>query len=265
MKLKLKIFTFLFLILSFVIITPCFANEQPKNIRGVIVGYEYSAYLLVRTTKNQYVFIYTKTSPMNPLPEAVLQKPREWNFAVKPTANCDISFSFLRFQIPPGFGRCGNDYIEEKPQPEPPRTVISYPQLRFINEADRKELDAISDETKLPCYDLDLNNTKPSYRERMASGVVVADDGTPIRDFEVSVGFTNERVGYLYVKTDQQGRFSIPVFENFSYWIKPGVTFMEGRRQYKATFLHKSKIIPPLTLKLEYEETATESIKIKKK
>lgn len=262
MKRSLEIFTFFLFILGFIFITPCLANAQPKNIRGVIVGYEFGSYLLVRTTKKQYVFIYTRTSPMNPLPEAVLQKPQEWNFAVKPTVNCDLTFSFLRFQPFPV--RCGNEYPEEKTQPEPPRIVNPYPQLRFINEAYRKELDAISDETKLPCYDLDLNNTKPSCRERLAAGVVVAEDGTPIPDFEVSVGFANEKRGYIYVKTDQQGRFSIPVFENFAYWIKPGVTFNEGQKQYKATFIPKKTTILPLILKLEYDESSNESVKLRK-
>ena len=263
MKRKHEIFTFFLLILSFIIVTPCLADESPKNIRGVIVGYQFGSYLLVRTTKKQYVFIHTRTSPMNPLPEIVLQKPQEWNFAVKPVANCDVSFHFLRWEfIYPG---CGNDYGEEKTQPEPPRIVNPYPKLSFINEAYRKELDAISDETKLPCYDLDLNNTKPSYRERTAAGVVVAEDGTPIPDFEVSVGFANEKRGYIYVKTDQQGRFSIPVFENFAYWIKPGVTFVEGQKQYKATFIPKKTVIPPLTLKLEYDEMSNESVKFEKR
>ena len=262
MKLKLKRFTFFFLIISFVIVTPCLANNAPKNIRGVIVGYEFGTYLLVRTTKKQYVFIYTRTSPMNPLPEAVLPKPQQWNFAVKPTSNCDLSFSFLRFQMPDL--RCGNENPQEQSPPEPPHPVNPYPQLRFINEAYRKELDAISDETKLPCYDLDLNNTKPSYRERIASGVVLGDDGMPIPDFEVSVGFASEKRGYLYVKTDQNGRFSIPVFENFAYWIKPGVTFVEGQKQYKPTFISKKTAIKPLVLKLEYEQTIDESEKLKK-
>jgi hypothetical protein len=126
-------------------------------------------------------------------------------------------------------------------------------------------MDAISDETKLLCYDIDLNNTKPSLRERIAAGVVVANDGTPIPDFEVSVGFANKKQSYIYIKTDQQGRFSIPIFENFSYWIKPRVTFMEGQKQYKATSIPKRTIIPPLTLKLEYEEMVTKGVKTGKK
>ncbi len=196
---------------------------------------------------------------MNPLPEAVLQEPREWNFAVKPTPDCNLSFSFLRFQMLDM--QCGNEFPEEQTRPVPLPIVNPYPQLGFINEAYRKELDAISDETKLACYDLDLNKTKPRYRERTAAGVVVAEDGTPIPDFEVSVGFANEKRGYIYVKTDRQGKFSIPVFENFAYWIKPGVTFVEGQKQYKATFIPKKTTIPPLILKLEYDETSNETLR----
>lgn len=262
MKRKPEIFKFFLLILIVLIVTPCLADEPPKYIRGVIAAYQYGSYLLVRTTDKQFVFIRTRTSPMNPLPKFVLEKPHVWNFAVRPSKNCNVSFSFLRFQDIKFL--CGNDYPEEKAHPEPLRVVNPYPRLGFIKEAYRKEMDAISDDTVLPCYDLDLNYTKPSYRERTAAGVVVAADGTPIPDFEVSVGFANEKRGYIYVKTDQQGRFSIPVFENFSYWIKPGVTFIEGQKQYKATFIPKKATIPQLILKLEYEEKANKGVKLEK-
>jgi len=248
------IFTVFLLIPSFVTVIAGQTNQVMK-IKGVIAGYEYGSFMLVRTAKNQYAFIYMRTPPMSPIPEAELQKTREWIFAVKPVGDCDISFSFLRFQMP--IPLCGNDYNpQELPQPQqtPAIVAIQYPQLRSVSEKYRKEMDAISDETKLLCYELDLNNTKPTYRQRTAAGVVVAEDGTPIPKFAVSIGFADKKLGYIgYVETDQLGRFAIPVFENFSYWIKLGVTFMQGQRQYKETLIPKKVAIPPLTLKLEYE------------
>ncbi len=97
----------------------------------------------------------------------------------------------------------------------------------------------VSDETLLPCYKVDFGKTEPDYKERLLTGVVLGEGNLPVPEFPVSVGFSEAKVGYLYVLTDAEGRFSIPVYEKFSYWIKAGRTGFEGQKEYKATFIQK--------------------------
>ena len=253
MRQKLPYFRFALLLLIVWLSVPCFGIDPlTKRVRGVIVGYIWDTLLLVRTTKKQFVVLRHNSSGMNPLPEVVLREARAWNFAVAPLKDCTIPMSFFRFQILE-LGHCGNENPQENPQPITPAIYSPYPQLSFFKQEFKTELDAIRDETVLSCYSVDFGRGKPDYKERLLTGVVWGDDNKPIPEFPVSVGFSGKKVGYIYVLTDTEGRFSIPVFEKFSYWIKPGLTFVEGQKQYRATFIPKKKVVPPLRLKLEYE------------
>lgn len=253
MRRKAPYFVFALLLLIVWLAVPCFGIDPPtKRVRGVIVGYVWDTLLLVRTTKKQLVAIRHKSSGMNPLPEVVLREERVWDFEVTSLKDCTIPMSFFRFRMFE-LGHCGNEYPQENPQPITPIIYPPYPQLSFFNQEFKTELDAISDETVLSCYSVDFGRSKPGYKERLLTGVVLSDDNVPIPEFPVSVGFSGKKVGYLYVLTDADGRFSIPVYEKFSYWIKAGLTIIEGQRQYRSTFVPKRKFVPPLTLKLEYE------------
>lgn len=252
MKLKriLLTNTMLLLILTCSSAIPCFGSDPPKRVRGVIVGYVWDSMLLVRTKKKQYVILQNRSSSMNPIPETVLQTQREWDFAVEPLRDCKIPMSFFRFQ--PFQLRCGNEYPEKEPDPTPTPVLIPYPQLSLLKLQYKKELDAIIDETILPCYKVNFGLTKPDYKERLLTGVVLDADNRPIPEFPVSVGFSEAKVGYLFVLTDAEGRFSIPVYEKFTYWIKAGRTGFEGQKEYKATYIPKKVLVPPLKLRLEY-------------
>lgn len=228
----------------------CFGSSSVQGIRGEIVGYVWDTMLIVRT-KKEFVILRKKSSGMNLIPEAVLRERRIWNFAAVPSKDCSIPMPSLRHQ--PIMLMCGNEYPLDKPEQETPKILIPYWWLSFVKKEFIGELDKIGDETVLKCYDVDFGKSKPSYRERILSGVVLNDNNVPIPEFPVSVGFSNAKVGYIFVLTDREGRFSIPVFENFSYWIKAGRTGFVGQREYRGTFIPKKRSIPPLTLRLEFE------------
>jgi hypothetical protein len=250
MKLKRILLKNTILLLICVFAIPSSASDPPKRVRGVIVGYIWGSMLLVRTKKKQYVVLQHRSSGLNPIPETVLQTQRIWDFAVEPISNCNIQMSFLRFQ--PIHLRCGNEYPEEEPDPTPTPVLIPYPQVDLLKLQFKNELDAITDETTLPCYKVNFGLTKPDYKERLLTGVVLNDDNQPIPEFPVSIGFSDAKVGYLFVLTDAEGRFSIPVYEKFTYWIKAGRTGFEEQKEYKATYIPKKVFVPPLKLKLEY-------------
>lgn len=246
-------------LLIFLYVSQIFAQDStPKRIRGRIIGYIWNTQLFVKTDKKEYIILYPRTPDMNPLPQFALQEKRIWDFSVKPIQNCQIPFQIFRW----GFPSLECDVGEpEDVQRKPAVSVPLYPFLTLTDSIYQKDFDAIGDDQILRCFAIDLENTKPGFKERLITGVVLGKDNAPIPEFPVSIGFEDNKVRYLFVLTDAKGQFSIPVYEKFSYWIKPGDTTIEGQKQFKAVNIRKNTIIPFLQLKLEYEETGNSTVK----
>jgi hypothetical protein len=222
-------------------------NPSRKIIRGAVAAVFWNKHLLVRTEKKKFVVLKMQISPQNYLPEKALREMR--SFAVEPPEDCVIKAVQIRYSW--RLAGCGNEY----PPVPSPSAIADYPFVNFIRPAYRNELDEIGDETQFACYAVDLSRSKPAYQERIVKGIVLGSDRQPLPSFPVSIGFTGEKLRNLYVLTDEEGKFSLPVFEQFSYWIKPGLTNIEGQREYRAVNIPKQKMIPFLTLKLEFEDS----------
>jgi hypothetical protein len=215
----LKVFLLIFL---FTLRIQAF-DSTPIKIRGRIIARVLTSQLLVRTSKKEYVLLNLPNFSTNPLPENVFQKKRVWTFVVRPASECRTSFSFFRFQ--PLMVECGNEYPldtseTKNTQPVTPILLNPYPQLIFTDSKYQKELDTISDEIVPRCFDLDLEKTKPSYRERLITGTVIYSNDQPAKEVEVSVGFANSNTESYIALTDENGRFAFLTYDNFAYWVK---------------------------------------------
>jgi len=229
-------------------------HASETRIKGRIVGYLWDALWLVQTTKKEYIVLRRNQSfPSNPVPEAILRDKRIWNFAVRPAQNCEVRMSHFRW---PGIEpSCGNDFPLATNEPKTPTVFAPYPQLSYFDASYKTQLDAISDEVVLRCFTVDLEKTKPGYNEWFVTGVVLGDGEKPVASFPVSIGYAKANSRLLYVMTDENGRFSIPIWKQLAYWIRPGDTQIEGQRRYKPIQIPRNSLSTALQLRLEYEDS----------
>jgi hypothetical protein len=223
-------------------------NATPKRIRGRIIGYEWNTRLFVKTAKNKFLILYPAMPTMAPIPHSFLQQKKVWNFAVKPLKNCEVPFSPFRWSYPPVICDTGEIPFPESVQrrPEP-----NYPFLVITNEIYRNDFDSIGDDEILPCFAFNTEKTKPVLTEYSLNGVVLNENDVPYAEFPLEIGFEGENAPLFNLRTNDEGRFSIPVYQQFSYWLRSGLAKIAGQKDFKIVQIPKNKKVEFLRLKLE--------------
>lgn len=226
-----------------------FASEM--KIKGRIAAYMWDGIYVVKTTDGEFVILRRRqTFPTNPVPETALQEKRLWTFSVRDDPQCIVRAGFLRYrelEI-----TCGTEPAENT-LPLSTTDKAAFSRFSYLNPEYRNDLRNLENDRILRCFDLNLEKSSPNYKERTVRGVVIGAGGIPLAGFPVSIGYAGEKNRLVYTLTDENGRFSIPIWESLEYWIRPGDTQTEVVRLYRPTRIKKGEKSPSLQLQLIYE------------
>jgi hypothetical protein len=137
---------------------------------------------------------------MKLIPERILKTAPQWKFSLTRNVNCDGLLDELL-------------YIK---QLNPTGEVYRYPRVTFVPSAEREK---VPRDKKLRCYMLQPGEFEPGLKERLITGVVVGPDGHPDKGAYVRLRYADS-YPHLVVEADDQGRFTIPIFEGFRYAVQ---------------------------------------------
>lgn len=188
---------------------------EKEIITGTVVGYDIGLELangscrqtIIIRKKNrikhmreyEYIIVRYEDSCMKLIPERVLKTGPQWRFSLTRNSDCDRLLDDLL-------------YIKERG----PFGIHEIPLLKRVRGAAGEQ---IPTDTKLACHVLRPGEFEPPLKQRLITGVVIPPYGHLVKGAYVRLRFTDSHP-HLVVAADDHGRFTIPIFEGFSYAVQ---------------------------------------------